>query len=478
MPQVLSHSWDIHGRLMVSRDDPNMLVHQDGKPFFWMGDTGWELFHLLTRNETRFYLKTRAEQGFNVIQAVLISEFDGLTKPNAYGSLPMLAGDPTQPDVTPGSDTLLKNAYDYWDHVDFVVEEAARRGLFLALLPCWGEYVVPREGRRIFTTAGQAYRYGHFLGQRFRQKKNLIWVLGGDRLPDEVPGGVDIWRAMAKGIADGTNNVYNMVGSTDYSTTMMTYHCSQSSSRWFQNDAWLDFDMWGSYHDNFSSSSAYEQVYRDDSLSVIKPTINGEAAYEEHPVNWLPSNGYFTAYDSRQMAYWSVFAGAFGYTYGCNPVWQFHDSTRAFNYFAHSFWQKALFDEGAAGMTYLQRLMNSRPLLGRRPCNEAIVSGQGSGSDFAVATRGQGFAFIYLPTGKPVRVRLDRIGKRKVRAWWYDPRTGNALSIGDYAGDSAPDFTPPGISKELNWLRTGRGCDWVLVLDDADRGFPAPGSAP
>ena len=467
--------WLLHGRLMVSKQDAHFLSYADGTPFFWLGDTGWEMIHKLNREEISYYLKTRKEQGFNVIQTVALSELDGLTKPNAYGVLPLINKNPGQPAINAGNKINKQGEYDYWDHVDFAIKEAERQGIYIALLPCWGEYVIPREGKGIFHTTLAAYTYGNFLGSRYRDQRNVIWILGGDRRPDEIPEGVALWRAMAKGVADGTNGINDTSGHTDYSSTLITYHSSQSSSAWFQNDDWLDFNMWGSYHDNFSNTKAFEQVDKDYALSVIKPTLNGEPAYEEHPVNWLADNGQFTAYDVRQIAYWSVLAGACGHTYGCNPVWQFYDSTKALMYFAHTPWQKALFDPGALQLHYLKNLILSRPFFNRRPANDIIIDGEGTGADHCVATLGKRYAFIYLPTGRPIKVQLNKIGNDSIRAWWYNPRNGGADMIGYFKSTETPVFSAPGISKELSWLKTGRGCDWVLVLDDVTKKFLKPG---
>lgn len=306
-------------------------------------------------------------------------------------------------------------------------------------------------------------------------KKNLIWILGGDRRPDEVPDAVELWRAMAKGIADGTNGKNDFNGATDYSTTLMTYHCSESSSKWFQNDNWLDFNMWGSYHDNYSKTKAFEQVYDDYNLSPEKPTINGEPSYEDALLNWLDDNCVFTPYDVRQIAYWSVIAGACGHTYGCNAIWQFADSGRSSFQFATKTWKQALFDHGAVQLKYLKNLILSRPFFGRHRENELILDGAGECSNQSLATKGNGYAFIYMPTGVPVTISLNSIAEDSVTAWWYDPRTGNAINIGTFDSKQKKTFSPPGISKELAWLKTGRGCDWVLVLDDKSKGFKAPG---
>ena len=152
-------------RLRVSHNC-HFLVYEDGTPFFWLGDTSWELFHRLNRNEAVGYLKKRKEQGFNVIQAVLLSEFGGLNVPNAYGSLPLINGDPEKLKITPGNDTAKAGEYDYWDHVDFILKKAGELGIYIGLLPCWGEYIIPREGRAVFNTVTQAYTYGNILGKR------------------------------------------------------------------------------------------------------------------------------------------------------------------------------------------------------------------------------------------------------------------------------------------------------------------------
>ena len=104
-------------KLKVS-DNRRFLVTEDGKPFFWLGDTAWQLFHRLSREDAQRYLEHRARNGFNVVQAVAIAELDGHKDPNAYGHLPIEDFDPARPAVTEGPNN------DYWDHVDFIVDAA------------------------------------------------------------------------------------------------------------------------------------------------------------------------------------------------------------------------------------------------------------------------------------------------------------------------------------------------------------------
>src|SRR6187399_749449 len=120
-------------KLKVS-ENKRFLVNDSGKPFFYLGDTAWELFHRLNREEADKYLEDRAKKKFTVIQAVAIAELDGHTDPNAYGHLPLVDLDPAKPAVKDGPDN------DYWDHVDYIVNKAESLGLFIGFLPTWGRY--------------------------------------------------------------------------------------------------------------------------------------------------------------------------------------------------------------------------------------------------------------------------------------------------------------------------------------------------
>ena len=92
------HPWRTHGPLRIA-ENRRFIVHQDGTPFFYLGDTAWEFFHRLNREEAEQYLKDRASKGFTVIQAVALAELDGLNDPNPYGHRPLIDNDPARPDV-------------------------------------------------------------------------------------------------------------------------------------------------------------------------------------------------------------------------------------------------------------------------------------------------------------------------------------------------------------------------------------------
>src|SRR5262245_54208059 len=158
------------------------LQTKDGKPFFWLGDTDWELFHRLTREEAEQFLEVRKQQGFNVIQAVALAEFNGLHQPNRYGDVPLINDDPMKLNTTPGDDINDSVQYYYWDNVDYVIKTAAAKNLYIGLLPTWGDKVAHLwgDGPIIFNETN-AQIYAETLAKRYKDQWNIIWILGGDR---------------------------------------------------------------------------------------------------------------------------------------------------------------------------------------------------------------------------------------------------------------------------------------------------------
>ncbi len=113
--------------------------------------------------------------------------------------------------------------------------------------------------------------------------------------------------------------------------------------------------------------------------------------------------------------------------------------------------------------------MESRPFLQRIPNQGLLASDPGKGTAYTAATRSDdgSYAFVYTASGQPFTVRLDQLSGAAVTAYWYDPRQGTAERIGEFESRGDREFAPPS---------SGPDNDWVLVLDDAAREFPAPGN--
>ncbi len=320
-----------------------------GEPFFWLGDTAWELFHRLTLAEAEHYLEVRRQQGFNVIQAVVLAEMDGLHTPNANGHVPLLGDDPLRP-----------NEF-YFRHVDAVVNLAAQKGLYIGLLPTWGDKVNGEmwgTGPVIFTP-DNAFGYGKILGERYREANNILWILGGDR-PAE--GYESFWAKMAAGITEGLGR-----------KPFFTYHPSGgwSSSRWLHDADWLDMNMLQSGH-GIQDAPNWKTITDDYNRTPIKPVLDGEPNYEDHPVDpwhrkWLAEHGRFTDHDVRKAAYRAVFSGACGHTYGHHSVWQFWTLDRAPVNYPMPTWDEAILRPGARQLVHLKNLVLLAPLFRAHP---------------------------------------------------------------------------------------------------------------
>ncbi|GAA4315035.1 glycoside hydrolase family 140 protein [Compostibacter hankyongensis] len=436
-------------RLKVS-DNRRFLVYEDGTPFFWLADTGWELFHRLTLKEARQYLHNRRKKGFTVIQAVVLAEEGGLHVPNAEGHLPLHGDDPMQPDEA------------YFRDMDAVIKAAAREGIFIALLPTWGSNVrnTRDKGDGIFTV-DNARGYGRFLAGRYKDQWNIIWILGGDRLPRDAKS-LAIWRAMAQGIEAGAGGA---------GRALITYHPQPhepgGSSDWFHRDAWLDFNMHQTGH--CKDDAVYLKITHDYNLQPVKPVLDGESLYEDHPICFdAKKYGYSKAADVRKKFYWDLFAGAFGITYGCHDIWQFNAPQRQPVNGPPRYWYDALDLPGAFQAGIVKRLMCSRPFLQRIPDNSILTGDRHSGADYITATRASdgSYAMVYSATGQPFTVQLGKLQGDELKAWWFSPRDGKAAAAGTFPARGEKRFTPPS---------SGYDNDWVLVLDDAGRHFPAPG---
>ncbi|HTL16729.1 MAG TPA: glycoside hydrolase family 140 protein, partial [Patescibacteria group bacterium] len=408
-------------RIKVS-ENHRFLVTEDGRPFFWLGDTAWELFHRLNREDAARYLDDRAKKGFTVIQAVALAELEGDTTANTYGHLPLIGLDPTRPDVKEGP------ANDYWDHVDYIVREANKRGLYIGFLPTWGRYWHDKvkDGKPLFTVAN-AEVYGEWLGKRYHDA-GLIWILGGDRSVDNDEQ-KEILHAMARGLRKG-----------DGGNHLMTFHPpgGNGSSTWFHEEDWLDLNMRQNGH-SAEFTGRYDNTRKDYDRTPPKPVIDGEPLYEDHPVSFnAKSFGHSIAADVRRPLYWDLFSGACGHTYGHHSVWQMWSPDKPPINNPLMPWPEAIQQPGAGQMQFARRLLESRPFLTRIPDDGIIASNRvptsipGAGRYRFVATRDEAgsYAMIYAPVGRKFSVNMDKIAGPKVKATWFNPRDGSTRDLG------------------------------------------------
>jgi hypothetical protein len=401
------------------------FVDAAGDPFFWLGDTAWPLFAQYTRDEAETYLDARAGQGFNVAQAVLA--WGGGTGyeanapgPNYLGDAPWLE-DPAHPNDA------------YFQHVDHLARYAAERGIVLAMLPTWGYYVNDVQA----LTPDSARAYGRWLGERYRQQPNIVWVNGGDRIPT---GFESTYRALAEGLREGDGGAH-----------LITYHpCGwRSSGQFWHQEPWLDFNMIQTWTD---WAKIYPAVAADFGLTPVKPVVLAEPAYETGPEY---PQGPITPHVMRREAWWAFMAGGF-FTYGHNQNWRMEPG-----------WLTELTSApGATHMSLLKSIAASRPWWQMVPDQGVFESGVSSERSLNAALRstdGQ-CVMAYLSTHCHALIRVDKIEARQARATLLNPATGEERdagihSTGNYTGAVFPRASSVWFSVPGFWE------DAVLILD-------------
>ncbi|MBN1671051.1 MAG: DUF4038 domain-containing protein [Kiritimatiellae bacterium] len=439
--------WARHGRLGLAPNG-HYLQHADGTPFFWLGDTAWALHQNLSREDVCEYLDDAAAKRFTVVQLMAVNHWALADGRNFFGEPPYTGGDAT------------KLNGPYWDHLAWVCDAAAERGLYVLLVyGCPGR---TDERMAYVETAADAYAYAHALGKRLGARPNLIWSGGIDVNPDDTERvsamGMAGWHAMAEGVADALNGVHAFDGEADYSAVLMTYHPrgASTSSTWFHEAPWLAFNgtqvglkrKGGGDHIRPTITADYARM-------PAKPVVNLEPWYEG--CNWKEPA--VNDWDVRVQAYQSLFAGAFGHTYGHNAVWGLDSPRRA----EKGVWKRALDAPGRVQMQHVRALFESQPLPDRIP-DLPLVAAAADDAHKAphiqariVATGdAQGrYVFVYSPQGRAFTME-PAVGPAGRTARWYDPRTGAYQAAAPGGAGSAYEFEPPGTP--------GEGNDWVLVL--------------
>ena len=432
-------------------DTGNLKVHQNGRyftcgdtPFFWLADTAWLLFHKLSLKETREYFINRKEKGYHVILADFVHTSD---QKNLAGDTALIDEDFSR----------INLDGTFWDHVDKVVEMAEELGLYLGLLPAWGSCVVT-NGSLNMDNAGS---YLDFLMERYGTYKHIIWIVGGDVRGDKNP---ELFRFMGNKIKENCPD------------NLVTYHPfgRTSSSLWFHGEPWLDFNLFQSghrrydqdtmqawddnqKHDGCFGEDCWRYVERDYNREPVKPVLDGEPSYEcilqgLHD----KTQPYWKAADVRRYAYWDVFSGAAGHTYGHNSVMQFYrDLSTEGSFGVRYLWSDAIHHPGCAQMGHLAGLMNSVDFISGRPAQEYLLSEQMEGYDRICIFAGPTYLMCYICTGRDVNLDLSAYQGQNLKAYWFDPVTGGCSFIRELTGGGEELFSMP---------ETDQSQDMVLLL--------------
>lgn len=426
-------------------------------PFFWLGDTAWLMLQKLKEEDVRIYLRNRKEKGYNVIQTVLAHTLPERDTNDSPVQTTNRRGIESADSGTRGLRDVTKP--EYWDFVDRVVKIAEELELYLGLLPAWGSLV-----KKKVLNMENVKEYADFLGKRYQSAPNIIWILGGDIRGD---AGGEVFRREGE-----TLKGYNP-------DRLITFHPfgRTSSSLWFHEEPWLDFNMFQSGHrrydqaalgewddnkaqETFFGEDSWRYVNRDHGYATEKPTLDGEPSYEGIPQGLHnPRNPFWEEWDVRRYAYWSVFAGAAGHTYGSNAIMQFYDDpSERGSYGVREVWKDAMHHPGSSQMKHLKELMESVDFVRGMPEDSLLRFGQKERYHRVSVFAGEDFVLCYDYSGDEFMLDLTRYMEKEMDAWWMNPQDGVYSYIDTLQGQEKRLFCPA--------ARKDRANDWVLVLKE------------
>jgi hypothetical protein len=412
------------------------LEGQNGTPFLWLGDSAWTAPQSLTPSEMDLYLDNRNAKGFTAVVAELINTKFTKSPPNdAAGHPPFTAT------LSPGVFDMSKPSSAYFDTVDVFVQKAAARGMVVLLSHSYLGYAGGDEGWYTTMKAngqGRLRQWGQWLGARYKNQGNIVWLNGGDYTPPEA------WVVdePALGIRDGG------------ATQLMTVHTGRNENGYalWGSRSWLDLTPIYT-----GPPTALPPLFRTEyTRTPTRPAFLVEARYENNASDWTPSM-------LRYQAYQPYLTGGMGQMFGNEPIWCAGGTCPGVQPFS---WQTALDMQGSQDMARLAGVLSSRQWWKLVPdsAHTVLTSGYGSGLGEIVAARANdgSFALAYVPStgtgSNTFTIAMNQLSSA-VNAQWFNPTSGSYSTVAGspFANSGSRSFTTPGN----NGTNTN---DWLLVL--------------
>jgi len=380
--------------------DKHYFIDKAGKPFFWLGDTEWELFHQLSVPDAKALLLKRQKQGFTVIQVMVTGVFRewAMQKGNPIDTSneAWIHGDPSR----------INEAY--FKRVDSIVDYAATLDLVLVIGVYHSQDV---DHERV--TISNAKTWATWLAKRYSHSLNIVWSM----YPHATSASLSILNEIIQGIHDG-----------DGSRHLITVHPdpSPTSSSFFYPAQWLSFNTLQTWNTGFIN---YTMVLRDYRNIPQLPVVNGEARYEEEDGT--------TPEDTRRAGYFSMLAGGF-YSYGHQDNWR-----------SAATWRSWYASPGAKQMQVMKTIFEHITWWDLVP-DSTILINHTEGNVTAISAKKK-WIITYLSKPQTIHVskKYNTLLKNSTIVW-IDPVTGQTMPA--IRENNGMAFTPP------NWT------DAVLLI--------------
>jgi hypothetical protein len=391
------------------------FTDSNGNPFFWLGDTQWNLFRSFTMDEAGGILDDRARKGFSVILVMLLGtsrddKADGRAM-NVHGVSPWKNDDPLQPNAA------------YFDTAETVIRMAAERGIVLVI----GIYHA-RPGAANPIQQNNARSWAMWVGKRFRGFANIIWSMYPQANSDHLP----IVRELVAGLRMGDGGSHLISVHPDPSPT---------SSSVFHGEEWLAFNTIQTFK---YVEEIVPMVRYDFGLRPAKPVVMAEGAYE----GGIEYGFDVTPIWVRRQAYYSHLAGAY-HSYGHNDCWRVEPA-----------WRQALDAPGSRQLSILKNTFTELPAWWNLTPDQSLLAehdpGKGQLIKLAARNTDNSWAVVYLPSPGSVKVDMERIARSgKVRAHWINPADGGTLGADLSQQTGAQSFFSPAQWEDALLLLRG-----------------------
>lgn len=412
----------------LKRGASSRLVYdQNDTPVLWVGDAAWELIVQLNNADTQTYLDDRQAKGVNAIIVELISKLYGDNAPsNINGDAPFTGAAFTTPNET------------YFAHADWVIEQAADRGIVVLLDPLYLGYDYGTDGWGTDVQAASVAdmeSWGTYVGNRYKNNTNIVWLIGGDADPTTVWAKMDAFVAAL--VAADPNH-------------LVTVHWDDESLGSDHTADWLDINNTYTY-----ITTPYEFSKTAYDYAPTMPFFFMEGRYENES-GW-------TRQLLRSQQYYAFLGGAFGAFYGNCPVWHFSAATAGV--FCGSLgWAANLDTASNTDQTHSLAIIESVNWWNLTPDwnHTAVTAGYGTwgNTNYVAAAFSTTALIAYLPVGGTVTVDMTEFST-SVKAYWYDPTNGTYTPI------SGPPLANTGTQDFTQTANNSAGdADWVLILKE------------
>jgi hypothetical protein len=402
------------------------LIDQHGQAFMMVGDSPQCLSTNLSTADMDFFFADRQAHGFNTAWVNLLcgSYTRGSNDASTFDGIKPFSRD----------DDIASPNPEYFARMDTMVRSAARHGITLLLDPAeTGSF------RDLIKSNGvdKSRDYGRFLGERYKNDPNIIWMLGNDYQEDQWETYDPFETALSKGLRDADP--------AKLQTIELNYYMSTS----YDNPEWpplIDLATAYTYY------PTYDAVLKAYNSTPTQPVFMVEANYEFENNTKGPET---TDETLRRQEYWTMLSGATGQLYGNGYTWGLNDEN----------WKDHFDTKAVTQLGLMAKLLGGHPWQDLVPdqSHTFLVDGAGKSSsggdvldnDYATAavTPDGTFGAVYVPTKRTLTIDLSKL-RAGVTAQWFDP------SDGTFRPASAPFATP---DKNADGDH-----DWVLV-------FAAPG---